>query len=366
MNSMRLTKVDEFQMLTCLKHGVWGSSSDRFKKWALGDRLVIIVDGSIAAVGRVSGPRYRSKDIVWDNGEFPFRIPIEFELAFRAPTRPAVLGPLRDALAAAFPSGGYGLAMVNQHPLPDAAAQAVTQAVESLPNQLAEVMAKLDSLLVAADLEREHRRARKRVRLPKTTAVDPVEVGAEGKHGDEKDDSDHTRIQHALIALGRLTGCDVWIAPNDRRKIYLGEQLGAQCLSVFPSIGLPDAARKRASLIDIIWIRNDAPAYLFEVETSTTVYSGLLRMADLLAVAPALKMRLFVVAPTARRTRVIAELGRPVFKQMNLPALCSYIPAEALDKLHQQFGDLKAGHLLPSIIETIGVDISDEPVSMLG
>ena len=33
---IRITKVDEFQLLTCLQHGLWGSNSARFKDWQIG------------------------------------------------------------------------------------------------------------------------------------------------------------------------------------------------------------------------------------------------------------------------------------------------------------------------------------------
>ncbi len=41
---LRLTKIDEFQFLTCVKHQVWGSKTNRFKQWQRGDYLAIIVD----------------------------------------------------------------------------------------------------------------------------------------------------------------------------------------------------------------------------------------------------------------------------------------------------------------------------------
>jgi hypothetical protein len=47
---LRITKIDEYQFLTCLKHGLWGSRSARFKTWAVGDRLAIIVEKSLAGL----------------------------------------------------------------------------------------------------------------------------------------------------------------------------------------------------------------------------------------------------------------------------------------------------------------------------
>ena len=39
---LRITKIDEYQFLTCLKHGLWGSKSARFKTWKVGDKLAIM------------------------------------------------------------------------------------------------------------------------------------------------------------------------------------------------------------------------------------------------------------------------------------------------------------------------------------
>jgi hypothetical protein len=65
---LRITKIDEYQFLTCLKHGLWGSKTARFKTWAVGDKLAIIVEKSLAGLCEVAGSPYESRDKVWDNG----------------------------------------------------------------------------------------------------------------------------------------------------------------------------------------------------------------------------------------------------------------------------------------------------------
>jgi len=50
----------------------------------------------------------------------------------------------------------------------------------------------------------------------------------------------------------------------------------------------------------------------FEVEHSTSVYSGILRMADLLALQPNMDIRPHIVAPISRQEKVTQELQRPV------------------------------------------------------
>ena len=74
----------------------------------------------------------------------------------------------------------------------------------------------------------------------------------------------------------------------------------------------------------------------FEVEHSTAIYSGLLRMADLLALQPNMDIRLHIVAPEERRNKVLHEITRPVFSLIEgrpLYERCSYIPYEAVAEI---------------------------------
>jgi hypothetical protein len=65
--------------------------------------------------------------------------------------------------------------------------------------------------------------------------------------------------------------------------------------------------------IDVLWLNRRAIVGAFEVEHTTAVYSGLLRMADPLALQPNMDTRLCIVAPDERREKVFREMRRPVF-----------------------------------------------------
>lgn len=70
----------------------------------------------------------------------------------------------------------------------------------------------------------------------------------------------------------------------------------------------------------------------FEVEHTTSVYSGILRMADLLALQPNMDIRLHIVAPGAKREKVFQEIRRPVFSLLEKGPLaegCTYLPMTA-------------------------------------
>lgn len=106
---LRLTKLDEYQYLTCLKHSLWGSKSARFKDWQQGDYLGFIVDKALAGLAEVTGKPFQSKEKVWDNDIYPHRIPIKFVHALALEHRIPILGEVRDALTSAWgPRYGSG------------------------------------------------------------------------------------------------------------------------------------------------------------------------------------------------------------------------------------------------------------------
>jgi hypothetical protein len=130
----------------------------------------------------------------------------------------------------------------------------------------------------------------------------------------------HTELQHALLTLGRDMGFDLWVARNDRSKTWNGTVLGSLPGTVdrLPT-QFNEATNRTIELIDVLWLKGNSIIAAFEVESTTSVYSGLLRMSDLLALQPNLSISLFLVAPDERRDKVESELMRPTFKLREKP-----------------------------------------------
>jgi hypothetical protein len=164
--------------------------------------------------------------------------------------------------------------------------------------------------------------------------------------------------------LGNTTGCSIWIASNDRNRQYKGKILGDGCLKSLPNLGLNDDATSRISLIDVIWIRQNAPVCAFEIETTTSIYSGLLRMSDLISVIPALNIKLYIVAPKERQDKVMSELTRPTFQKIGLSEFCRFVPADELNELFSKVKDLE-GYIQPNVVETISVELEEDNQSSL-
>lgn len=127
-------------------------------------------------------------------------------------------------------------------------------------------------------------------------------------------------------------GLDVWVARNDRNKSYNGN-----LFSKLPNIKqvLPlqfDDVNRTIELIDVLWLKGNAIISAFEIESTTSIYSGLLRMFDLISMQPNLNIPLYIVAPDERRDKVVNEVNRPTFSSLSPPLseICRYIPFSVL------------------------------------
>lgn len=363
----RATKIDEYQFLTCLQHGLWGSKSARFKEWLPGDYLFFLVDNRIAGFAKVAGQPFKASAPVWDNGLFPHRIAMAFEHVLLPPHRPPNLGDIRAVLTTAY-QADWGLGLVNQWLMKPEAAEAIRKIISAIPNDRRAIDATLPKLLEEAKAQRQYKPRKK---APKKTEVsEPPVQEADTKESTPTfklvkgsssvpQDSLHLEAQAALIALGRMANCEVWVASNDRSKVFSGSPLGADCLKTLPNMGLSTEAAKAIGLIDAIWLKRNAPMAAFEVETTTSVHSGLLRMSDLVELVPALNIDLYIVAPAEREDKVLREMARPTFRRIGLPDICRFIALEELQKLTQKVKGL-GGHINPSIIQTIAVALPDQ------
>ncbi|MCS6969538.1 MAG: hypothetical protein RMM29_06795 [Planctomycetota bacterium] len=146
----------------------------------------------------------------------------------------------------------------------------------------------------------------------------------------QEERSQHTEIQHLLIKLGADMGLKVWVARNDRSRVHNYGSV-PHMLEELP-LQFNEATQRTIELIDVLWLKNNSIVAAFEVESTTSIYSGLLRMSDLLALQPNLDIRLYLVAPDERREKVAQEILRPTFKlrEKPLPEVCGYLSFSAL------------------------------------
>lgn len=141
-------------------------------------------------------------------------------------------------------------------------------------------------------------------------------------------DTRHTEMQWELLQLGSGMGLDVWVASNDRGRLWKGAALAKtpRLVTELPKL-FNDVTNRTIELIDVLWLKGNSIHAAFEIEATTSVYSGLLRMSDLLQLQPNLNINLFIVAPESRRGKVRDEILRPTFQWRDRPlsSVCGYL-----------------------------------------
>ncbi len=184
------------------------------------------------------------------------------------------------------------------------------------------------------------------VTVPENDAAEPAA---------ETTGSPHDEIQYLLLKLGSDMGLDVWVARNDR-----GRQFNGTAFQSIPNMRdeLPrqfdEATNRTIELIDVLWLQGDAIVAAFEVEHTTAIYSGLLRMSDLVSMQPNIKLDLYMVAPDDRGEKVFNEINRPTSAKLKppLPQICRFIPYSKLKKEILQIGS-KVKYLKPDFIKEV-------------
>ncbi|TDT63647.1 hypothetical protein [Fonticella tunisiensis] len=138
-----------------------------------------------------------------------------------------------------------------------------------------------------------------------------------------KEESEHLKMQFLLTEIGRNLGYDVFVAVNDRTKSLNGKSLEFITIPELPILDLPKEVLKTISLIDVIWINKDTSEIecAFEIEKSTSIYSGILRLVDLASSLGSRQYNFFLVAPDSREKEIIAQLKRPSFKRLECISL---------------------------------------------
>lgn len=133
------------------------------------------------------------------------------------------------------------------------------------------------------------------------------------------EENEHLKIQVMLTEIGIDLGYNVYVAKNDRKKSLDGKSLEFLTVSELPPLDLPYDVVKTISLIDVIWINKDTNEIecAFEIEKSTSIYSGILRLYDLATSLGDRKYNFFLVAPNSREKEIIAQLKRPAFRNLS-------------------------------------------------
>jgi hypothetical protein len=320
-------------------------AGSRVARMAKGDFLLCYVsspDSAFVGVQEVTGSMTKGGSVVWGE-QFPLTLPVR-NIAFLNAEEairyldleflPTMAGRDEGRLV---PSRGRVGRSGNAFPPDDGkrvldAILKLAKVAKQIDAAGSEPVAPLPSLpiAVAAPAPPDVPIATVPVAVPPAVAVAVAQDQAEA--------TEHHAAQALLVKLGRKLGRDVWVAKNDRAKLAAlnGSAASDMMLDVLPKLSNNPRVQNLIELIDVLWLRNGDFEAAFEVECTTSVYSGLLRMSDLVTLQPNIAMRMYIVAPQARREKVRSELHRPTFAEAlstPLHTRCRYLSIENLKTL---------------------------------
>ncbi len=315
-----------------------------------GDFLLCYVIGISRWIGllKVTSRAYRDSSPIWKSEVFPCRLKVELNITLALETAVPMSEVTRDFVS---PPEKWGI-LIRSSPtrIPTSHAVVIQKALEA---------ARANPIVRPVD-------PRKLAIMPKTyiTKIGAVTIPVEEKVTEDKippglpsETVSHEELQWLLLKLGNDMGLGVWVARNDRNRQFKGQVLGdfPKSLKKLPQ-QFDDATNRTIENIDVLWVQKNSIVAAFKVEHTTAIYSGLLRMADLISMQPNIDIQLFIVAPDEKREKVVEEINRPTFSQLKKPlnTVCRFIPYSALTTKLAQVGEL-ARHLKPEFL----MDISE-------
>lgn len=121
---------------------------------------------------------------------------------------------------------------------------------------------------------------------------------------------DHSEAEFILLKLGQVLGYDTY--SPDRNKNAYGQKLeNFISLSEIPQFTTPSLLETIKN-IDVIWFEDEFPVCCFEVEHTTGVTNGLVRLANV----SQLNTKLFVIAPEDILKKFIFETKKLIFRKV--------------------------------------------------
>ena len=184
------------------------------------------------------------------------------------------------------------------------------------------------------------------VSVPEEIAADSVDEALP-----ETEVRESIRVQALLAQIGAQMGMTIWLPRGDRVAVLKEwKSDGAHVLDRLP-LNYDDTTLRTIEQIDVLWLKGRSIVRAFEVEHTTSVYSGILRMADLLALQPNMDIKVHIVAPEAKREKVFQEIRRPVFSLLERGPLadsCTYLSYGSVRELVKQ---KHLAHLSDSVLD---------------
>lgn len=328
------------------------------KKIKHGDMLICYLTGisRFFALLEVTGSPYRDETPLWSEAPFPCRVPVKLLLEL-SPEMAVPVQTLKDDLS-------YFQSAKSPHSWTGHFRGSPTE--ETLNDAQVIIKSLYAALESPVAREFDRRKLERKVHVYQTKSgsvtIPDVDEIQNGTSENNITDITHDEIQWLLLDMGSQMGFDVWVARNDKNRAY-GDNIFQNIPHLLTSLPtqFDEATNRTIELIDVLWLKGKAIIAAFEVEHTTQIYSGLLRMSDLISMQPNLNIRLYIVAPDEKRDKVFTQINRPTFSRLEPPLneICQYISYSSLkDNLNRATPFLR--HLSPDFLDDIAEPFESE------
>lgn len=168
-----------------------------------------------------------------------------------------------------------------------------------------------------------------------TKAQKQSNIEKEEVEGKEPNYRQHLLLQHQIAEWGLNNDFRVHIATGDKNKI--GEKL-PRILDDIPKFHR-DLIVDIAKRIDVLFFEKerDILTHAFEVEHTTNIYSGLLRLNDIAESYPSKEVKFYIVSHKDNKDKFYRELERPSFYLLSRYG-CEFVDYE---QVAEQWKELK-------------------------
>jgi hypothetical protein len=337
------TTWDEFRRAGAETTGFREHNWKRAQGIKKGDVFLCYLVGVKRWVGllRVTAERYRDTRPIWGEEVFPVRFKVE-PVVMLPPEHGVPMDFLKNRLSffTDETAGGRWSGWVRASPTKykkqdgDVIADALEEAAK------APVARPVDAkkLSRSSNLYKLHRKGQGAGEEEESAPVVSVPTDSEEEVDTQSEAApasatNHTEIQWRLLNLGAQMGLNVWAPRNDRGRVYAGHPINGipRLLDSLPT-QFDEVTTTTIENIDVLWLRGNAIVAAFEVEHSTSIYSGLLRMSDLLTMQPNIDIKLYLAAPDSRFEKFKREVPRPTFASRGKPlhTVCGFLPYSEL------------------------------------
>lgn len=345
-------------------HSVSGFRANRWttvQKIKVGDRFICYLTGISAWIGLfeiIDKPFFDDQNRIWDEDMFPARLKVN-PLIMLTPETAVPIKSLSDKLS-----------IFNNLKNPNAWTGRLRGSPQIWSNEDAKIIedalydAEKNPVKHELDIKKLRRKSPYFINKSENEIISIPEDNEEEevtKQSSAESINKHDEIQMLLAELANKLGLKVWIARNDRNKVISGKKFTdlENLADTIPG-SFDEQILKTIELIDVLWIKDRQIVSAFEIESTTTIWSGLLRMSDLVVETHGtLNIPLYIVAPESRFLKVKENINRPIFSATNpkIADVCQFISFESLHSEIKKASDyLSKGYFDIRFIQDIAED----------